>query len=305
MFTCKTLGRKRCPLYSTISYGSANAGESNRSSRRLQNSPSPPLAVFCGLTVDRSGSMSNMHTTASEGVFKCIEEQIKGAEENGQNGYLFLTTFDNHITKIHNNTNFKDIDIKMEDVLAWMKPRGCTKLYDTAIQDLDNIIMAVDNYKENLSAIVKKLNPRISTVWVCCTDGFDNYSLATCEDFRKKVKEAKKAGVQCIFIAANQDAVLTGQQFGFDRGSSMTFGANNIGAAQAFRSVSENIRQATASGLSVSFTQAQRVSSLATSMDNNPDSDSDYINQSIIIGPPTIHRTRNIVPLGLKRPVFN
>ncbi len=289
----------------TDSSAIVGGGEAKRSSSRIQNRPSPPLAVFCGLTVDRSGSMSNIHSTAAEGVFKCIEDQIKGAQENGQIGHLFLTTFDNHITKIHNNTDFKDLNIKMEDVLVWMKPRGCTRLYDAAIQDLDNIMTAVEDFKENLSYEVKKLNPTISTVWVCCTDGFDNDSNRTCEDFRKKVKEAKKAGVQCIFIAANQDAVLTGQQFGFDRGSAMTFGANNVGAAQAFRSVSENLRQATSSGLSVSFTQTQRLSSLGTSMDNNPDSDSDDINQSLFMSPPAIHRTRNFPPLGLRQPAFN
>ena len=275
-------------------------GEAKRTSSRIQNRPSPPLAVFCGLTVDRSGSMSNIHSTAAEGVFKCIEDQIKGAQENGQIGHLFLTTFDNHINKIHDNTNFKDLDIKMEDVLTWMKPRGCTRLYDAAIQDLDNIMTAVEEYKENLSPEVKKLNPTISTVWVCCTDGFDNDSNRTCEDFRKKVKAAKKAGVQCIFIAANQDAVLTGQQFGFDRGSAMTFGANNVGAAQAFRSVSENLRQATSSGLSVSFTQTQRLSSLGTSQDNYLTPDSGDVN-SVIPGPPTLHRNRNFPPLSLRQ----
>ena len=287
-------------IVSNSAASGAGGGEAKRTSSRIQNRPSPPLAVFCGITVDRSGSMSNIHSTAAEGVFKCIEDQIQGAEENGQIGHLFLTTFDNHITKIHDNTDFKDLDIKQTDVLAWMKPRGCTRLYDAAIQDLDNIMTAVKDYKAGLSAEVKNLNPTISTVWVCCTDGFDNDSNRTCEDFRKKVKEAKKAGVQCIFIAANQDAVLTGQQFGFDRGSAMTFGANNVGAAQAFRSVSENLRQATCSGQSVSFTQAQRVSSLGTSQDNYLTPDSDDIN-SVIPGPPTLHRSRNFPPLGLRQ----
>ena len=249
---------------SSIVSNSTTSGESKRSSYRIQNRPSPPIAIFCGLTLDRSGSMNGIYETAARGVFKCIEDQIQGAQENGQNGHLFLTTFDDHITEIHKNTSFKDLDIKQIDVLEWMTPQGCTRLYDAAIQDLDNIMTAVEEYKENLSPKVKKLNPTISTVWVCCTDGFDNSSDTTCEDFRKKVKAAKKAGIQCIFIAANQDAVMTGSQFGFDRCSAMTFGANNVGAAEAFRSVSNNMRQATGSGLSVPFTKSQRVSSLGT-----------------------------------------
>ena len=247
---------------SSIVSNSTTSSESKRSSPRLQNRPSPPFAVFCGMTVDRSGSMSNIHTTAAGGVFKCINEQIQGAQENGQNGYLFLTTFDDHITEIYKNTNFKDLNIKKTDVLEWMTPRGCTSLYDTSIQDLDNIMNAVEDYKESLPC--QHPNPTISIVWVCCTDGQDNSSESTCDDFKKKVKEAKKAGVQCIFIAANQDAVMTGSHFGFDKGSSMTFGANNTGAAEAFRSVSDNMRQATGSGLSVPFTQSQRLSSLGT-----------------------------------------
>ena len=175
----------------TDSSAIVGGGEAKRTSSRIQNRPSPPLAVFCGLTVDRSGSMSNLFMTAAGGVYNCIQDQIQGAQENGQIGHLFLTTFDNHINKIHDNTNFKDLDIKMEDVLTWMKPRGCTRLYDAAIQDLDNIMTAVEEYKENLSPEVKKLNPTISTVWVCCTDGFDNDSNRTCEDFRKKEIEWK------------------------------------------------------------------------------------------------------------------
>ena len=289
-------------MASVVSNSSASgAGESKRSSTRLQNRPSPPLAVFCGLSLDRSGSMSNIYETAASGVFKCIEDQIQGAQENGQIGHLFLTTFDDHITEIYKNANFKDLDIKKKDVLEWMTPRGCTKLYDTAIQDLDNIMTAVEDYKESLSAEVKKLNPTISIVWVCCTDGQDNSSEATCDDFKKKVKQAKKAGVQCIFIAANQDAVMTGTRFGFDRGSAMTFGANNVGAACAFRSVSENLRQATASGLSVSFIQAQRVSSLGAN--DSYGSDNDLLDT--IPGPPVLHRGQNFPPLGLRQPAFN
>jgi len=289
-------------MASVVSNSSAGgAGESKRCSTRLQNLPSPPLAVFCGLTVDRSGSMSNLFITAADGVYNCIQDQIQGAQENGQIGHLFLTTFDDHITEIYKNANFKDLDIKKKDVLEWMTPRGCTKLYDTAIQDLDNIMTAVEDYKESLSTEVKKLNPTISIVWVCCTDGQDNSSEATCDDFKKKVKQAKKAGVQCIFIAANQDAVMTGTRFGFDRGSAMTFGANNVGAACAFRSVSENLRQATASGLSVSFTQAQRVSSLGAN--DSYGSDNDLLDT--IPGPPVLHRGQNFPLPNLRQPAFN
>ena len=95
---------------------------------------------------------------------------------------------------------------------------------------------------------------------------------------------------------------MTGQQFGFDKGSSMTFGANNVGAAQAFRSVSKNIRQASASGLSVPFTQAQRLSSLGTTMDDDSDDDDGNFN-TIITSPPTLHRSRNIGQL--RQPTFS
>jgi hypothetical protein len=293
-------------MASIVSNSSASgAGESKRCSTRLQNLPSPPLAVFCGLTVDRSGSMSNIFITAAGGVYNCIQDQIKGAQENGQIGHLFLTTFDDHITEIYKNANFKDLDIKKKDVLEWMTPRGCTKLYDTAIQDLNNIMIAVKDYKESLSAEVKKLNPTISTVWVCCTDGHDNTSEATCEDFKNKVKEAKKAGIQCIFIAANQDAVMTGSRFGFDKGSSMTFGANNVGAAQAFRSVSNNMRQATSSGLSVPFTKTQRLSSLGTTSNDTDSDDGDNNGVFTVSSPPKLVRSRNYRLPNLRQPAFN
>jgi hypothetical protein len=268
-------------------------GESERSSARLQKQASAPLAVFCSLTLDHSGSMDNMYLTAPGGVHEIITEQLKSAMENGQIGRMFVSVFDDEHDVVIDNMDFSELDVSLDDVKGWMKPRGCTRLYDSAIQDIDNLLAAIEKYKASLAPEVLQLAPEIVSVWVCCTDGFDNMSAASVSEFAEKVKAARKAGVKCTFIAANQDAVLTGQKFGFDKDSSLTFGADNICAPEAFRCVSHNLRQATSSGNNVKFSQAQRISSLGGAADD-VDSDDDCDNTMVLpvspLRPPTLRR---------------
>ena len=56
---------------------------------------------------------------------------------------------------------------------------------DTAIADLNNIIAARDAIYDSLPREVP-LEPEISMVWACCTDGHDNKSVSIA-DFREKV----------------------------------------------------------------------------------------------------------------------
>ena len=122
-------------------------------------------------------------------------------------------------------------------------------------------IQKVEEFKNNLPRAVKMLNPDVSIVWACCTDGYDNSSVNTGEDLKKKVLWAREKGVKCFFLAANQDAVTTGQSYGFSADTSMTYTADAAHSAMAFRSVSTNMKQASR-GESFSFTHCQRQSSL-------------------------------------------
>jgi hypothetical protein len=97
--------------------------------------------------------------------------------------------------------------------------------------------------------------------WVCCTDGFDNSSTFSKEDFCKSVTRAREYGVKCLFIATNQDAVISGQEYGFNPEESLTFSANKNNAESAFNSMSQTIRSVS-SGSQATFTPAMRTASI-------------------------------------------
>ena len=82
------------------------------------------------------------------------------------------------------------------------------------------------------------------------------------EDFKNKVKEARDVhNVKCFFLGANQDAIMTGQRFGFSQDCSLTFGANDACAASALRSVTQVMREASQGANDIGFSESMRQSS--------------------------------------------
>ena len=224
--------------------------------------------VFAGFTGDRSGSMVGIYRQSAVGLFEWATDLIESANENDQQGRMFITCFDTKAEKRLDNVDFKNVHISQKKCYEWMQPRGSTRLYDTAINDLDNIVSKAKEFKENLPRAIKMLNPEISMVWACCTDGYDNVSVKTAEDLKTKVLWAREQGVKCFFLAANQDAMETGQRYGFSPETSMTYTADAEHSIMAFRSVSTNMRQASC-GLECYFTDNQRQSS-QTQQPTNP-----------------------------------
>ena len=85
-------------------------------------------------------------------------------------------------------------------------------------------------------------------------------------DFKKKVKEAQNVhDIKCFFLGANQDAVMTGQQYGFNARQSLTFGSDAVCAASALRSVTQVMREASQGSNDIGFTQTMRQSSAPAS----------------------------------------
>ena len=70
------------------------------------------------------------------------------------------------------------------------------------------------------------------------TDGYDNQSiLYNNEDLKKKIKELEEKGVISIFLASNQDAIKTGDSYGFSKENSLKLSSTN--SAEAYRSLSQ------------------------------------------------------------------
>ena len=239
-----------------------------RRSRRLSSNPDErdpvPQWFFAAFTGDRSGSMSSMEGASGLGLYNWVKTMRKSAINNGQEGFISVTTFDDIAKNVFNNVPVKTIQFTKDDAMAEMAPRGTTRLYDTAVEDINKLLQNVKTFRESLHPYVRKLNPTISMTWACCTDGQDNASISNFKrEFRDKVLFARKLGVKCFFIAANQDAILTGNQYGFSGDNSLSFSSNRQNAASAFRSVSENMRRVSSGSSDTQFTPAMRQSSQA------------------------------------------
>jgi len=221
-----------------------------------------PNIVIAGFTGDRSGSMCSMQNAPSDGLFSWINGQIDSVKDNSQVGKLFVSTFDDEHDIRIDGENIADLNVTLEQCREWMKPRNMTKLYDSAIDDLERLIQAKTDYEQNMPRSLKALDPKIVIVWACMTDGADNASNHTMKDFKNKVKEAQKVhDIKCFFLGANQDAIMTGQQYGFEKGCSLTFGATDACVGNALRSVTQVMRQASSGTQEAEFTQSMRVSS--------------------------------------------
>ena len=270
-----------------------------------------PNIVIAGFTGDRSGSMISMGHAPTQGLHSWIVDQKKSIEENSQIGKMFVSTFDSkHEIRI-DGENISDVNITLEQCRDWMEPRSMTKLYDSAIADLDRLIKAKIDYERNMPRSLRILDPKIVIVWACMTDGADNESNATVEDFKNKVKEARDLhDAKCFFLGANQDAVMTGAQFGFSQDCSLTFGASGPAAASALRSVTQVMREASQGAQDVGFTQVMRQSSAPASFGSYDTFDtamhtpipSPQTNSPYIRPPPMIQR-QCAAPLNLRQPV--
>ena len=253
-----------------MSTGETKAQTIGQNVKRSSNKRNPvmPPYIIAGFTGDRSGSMGSIDRAAAKGLYNWLEDTCENAVKNSQQGKIFVTTFDNNSEKMIEGENIIDVHKKIVNsyidsdfCFNYMKARGSTRLYDTAIDDLHRIVQARDSLFESLPANIRKLNPDIAMVWACCTDGFDNQSFNSRTQLREKILWARQKGVKCFFLAANQEAQVIGEQYGFDPDTSLTFGADIDRVGIAMRSVTQCMREASSGNDNYVFTQMMRQSS--------------------------------------------
>jgi hypothetical protein len=229
-----------------------------------------PNIVIAGFTGDRSGSMHSMEDAPSKGLFDWIIDQKKSVKDNSQVGKFFVSTFDDEQDIRINGENISETNVSLEQCKDWMLPRNMTKLYDSGIADLERLIQANEDYKRNMPRSLRGLDPKIIIVWACMTDGADNSSRHTMEDFKNKVKYAQDVhDIKCFFLGANQDAIMTGQKYGFSPDNSLTFGSSPDYASAAFRSASQAMRQVSSGQNDEGFTDSMRNLSAPSHTTNN------------------------------------
>jgi hypothetical protein len=240
--------------------------------RRKDNAvrPAVPSIAIVQSTRDRSGSMSSFQGSAASSLYTSIIDHKQNSKDNNVKITYSLTTFDERVEHPFQNVDIHDVDLSEDDAKNLVQPRGLTRLYATAIEDLARLRKTVKKIKsENPDATVKG-------IFELHTDGADNESRPlTSRDLNAAVTAARTEGIVCIYAGANQDAITTGTSYGFSADLSLTTDSTPTRGGEGLRMCSQAVMRA-CSGMPPAFTQLERnVSAPASS-----------INQTALSPPP-------------------
>ena len=168
------------------------------------------------LIIDRSGSMSLIQKEAEA----ALNEMIKSQKEMPGDLGIKLVSFDNEIDS-------KPLVDAKEFGYFKLHPRGLTALHDAMGK-------AITDLGEELSVLTEDARPDKVLV-VTITDGIENCSREfTGKSIKKLItKQKEDYNWEFIFLAAGQDAVVTAENLGISRNSSMTFAANDKGVSES------------------------------------------------------------------------
>ena len=202
----------------------------------------PPDVVFASYVGDCSGSMVSQKEASAEGVYEWVKEMCSGVINNEQEGFISVTFFDTNVFKRMENVNMKDVRISMANAREWSMPRGSTKLYDTAIMDINKLRKRIKAYKKSHPG------KKVSGVFQLFSDGYDNASTFTNDDLKRAIEDAKKEGIVCIYLGIGQDALAIGQSYGFNVDQSLSVDVGEHTSGVAFRGCSLNAVRSATSG---------------------------------------------------------
>ena len=179
--------------------------------------------IICIL--DASGSMNSIIDDAIGGFNHFLNEQQQIDEEANIDVLLFDTEFN----KIIDNKDIHDVkELTNDDYQAG----GMTALYDAIGMSIDGELDKLGedpNYKYD------------KTLCVIITDGFENMSNKYNQSMIKNMIEEMEEDFNWdfIFLAANQDAVLTASGMGIKAGKSISWTANSDGMNMAYQNMSK------------------------------------------------------------------
>lgn len=204
--------------------------------------------VFVG---DRSSSMESMGDSPWKGAMEWANTQANEANENGHDACITLVAFDDISERVLDGVSTKEWKpVVGSHVQDWFSPRGCTRLYDTVIEEL-----------ERLQKRMKMRGPDCQAVFAVFTDGEDNVSEADNTDMNDAVTNARVKGVSCFFLAANQDAIASGLKYGFDHNQCLTTGIDPSSSSSAYEAMSSAFTRTLCTSSTSSFTPVERATS--------------------------------------------
>jgi len=176
----------------------------------LQEILNSNLTTEYNIILDRSGSMSSIKDDM-EGGFKTwleTEKQLPGE------AVVNLYQFDDKFETVYENQT-------LENAKLDLAPRGMTALHDAIGKTIG---LVKDRHKKNKPD---------RTQFLIITDGHENSSREwTGEKVKELVElETSKNDWMFLYIGANQDAILKGQELGIRKGSSLNFASDEVGTS--------------------------------------------------------------------------
>ncbi|MBT5760395.1 MAG: hypothetical protein HOI55_12145 [Candidatus Marinimicrobia bacterium] len=222
--------------------------------RRKDNQARPaiPSIAIVQSTRDRSGSMASFQRSAAQSLYTSILDHKQNSKDNNVKITYSLTTFDDRVDHPFQNVDIHDVVLTEDEAVNLVAPRGLTRLYATAIEDLARLRKTVKKIKsENPNSTVKG-------IFELHTDGHDNESRPlTSADLNAAVTAARTEGIVCIYAGANQDAITTGTSYGFSADLSLTTDSTPTRGGAGLRMCSQAVMRA-CSGMPPAFTQLER-----------------------------------------------
>jgi len=177
------------------------------------------------LVIDRSGSMAGIRDDMAGGLTTMLAEQ---AAEPGPLT-VDIVTFD---TEIETQCSLAD----PKNVTTQLEPRGGTALFDAIGQ-------SVTGFGRALAMLPEHAWPESVQV-VVVTDGDENSSCEFSLDAVRTLitRQKDQRSWDFVFLSANQDAVLSGENLGFDAGSFMTFMASADAVSNMSTSMGRDVK---------------------------------------------------------------
>ena len=239
--------------------------------------PSPASLYVVGTScTDRSASMNSMGRAVEDGMEAFLKTQKECAINEKRQGKTFWrhVTFDTYKDIVYKGEGDKTHNLLMEANInnKDLIPRNMTRLFDTAIEEIEILRETRSKLKKSLSKEEKNLGVEVMAFFTLLTDGWDNQSIPGSEiKMRDAIEKSRKEGIVCSFLGANQDAELVGPKYGFSVGNSLTFAtnapigenSNDTGIYNALSSASSNVARACSGGGGdcIPFSPLQRSSS--------------------------------------------
>ncbi|MGN0832838.1 MAG: VWA domain-containing protein [Kiritimatiellia bacterium] len=172
------------------------------------------------LVLDASGSMERLRETTIS-TMKEFFESLRSPEDKT---VIDLWQFDDRVRHLIDGV---DLAHGSGKAIENYTTGGCTALYDA-------ICIGIDELGRNFAAMAEDDRPD-AVVFAILTDGFENASQRfSARDAKRRIAhQTEKYNWTFRFLAANQDAALTGREMGLDDSACMSIQASDEGLKAA------------------------------------------------------------------------